>query len=153
MVWHFWGICIIIVMPTSQLPTPVIGNKAYQPHTFQFPQHKFGKTSIVKRSFQRQWFNHWFWHRPRPCFLLFMHHCLPKYRIRGLFGGNSNLVVWQIFVGSPNLNYIILKWFNLRICVAHGWANSFIMATTSEESQSVYCEAVIYHFSSCNMHI
>ena len=30
------------------------------------------------------------------------------YRIRGLFGGDFNLVVWQIFIGSPNLNHAIL---------------------------------------------
>ena len=32
-----------------------------------------------------------------------------KYRIRGLFGGHFNLVVWQIFIGSPNLNYAIFR--------------------------------------------
>ena len=31
-----------------ELPTPLIGNKAHQPRKFQFPQHEFGKTSIVK---------------------------------------------------------------------------------------------------------
>ena len=30
-----------------------------------------------------------------------------KYRIRGLFGGDFNLAVWQIFIGSPNLNHAI----------------------------------------------
>ena len=34
---------------------------------------------------------------------------LTLYHIRGLFGGDFNLVVWQIFVGSPNLNYAIVK--------------------------------------------
>ena len=37
-----------------ELPTPLIGNKAHQPRKFQFPQREFGKTSIVKRSFQQQ---------------------------------------------------------------------------------------------------
>ena len=36
-----------------ELPTPLIGNKAHQPRKFQFPQCQFGKTSIVKRSFQQ----------------------------------------------------------------------------------------------------
>ena len=31
-----------------------------------------------------------------------------KYRIRGLFGDDFNLVVWKIFIGSPNLNRAIL---------------------------------------------
>ena len=30
------------------------------------------------------------------------------YRIRGLFGGDFNLVVWRIFIGSPNLNHAVL---------------------------------------------
>ena len=30
------------------------------------------------------------------------------YCIRGLFGGDFNLAVWQIFVGSPNLNHAVL---------------------------------------------
>ena len=44
------------------------------------------------------------------------------------------------------------------ICVAHGWANFFIMATTPEEKPKVftarfnYHEAGTYHLS-CNMHI
>ena len=44
-----------------ELPTPLIGNKAHQPRKFQFPRREFGKTSIVKRSFQQQWFNRWPW--------------------------------------------------------------------------------------------
>ena len=28
--------------------------------------------------------------------------------VRGLFGSDFNLAVWQIFIGSPNLNYAIL---------------------------------------------
>jgi len=34
-------------MAGIQLPTPVIGNKAHQLHTFQFPQHEFGKTFLI----------------------------------------------------------------------------------------------------------
>ena len=30
------------------------------------------------------------------------------YRIRGLFGSDFNLAVWQIFIGLPNLNHVIL---------------------------------------------
>ena len=36
-----------------------IGDKAHQPSSFRFPQREFGKTSVVKRSFQRQWFARW----------------------------------------------------------------------------------------------
>ena len=39
-----------------ELPTPLI-DKAHQPRKFQFPQREFGKTSIVKCSFQQQWFD------------------------------------------------------------------------------------------------
>ena len=44
-----------------ELPTPLIGNKAHQPRKFQFPQREFGKISIVKCSFQQQWFDRWPW--------------------------------------------------------------------------------------------
>ena len=30
------------------------------------------------------------------------------YRIRGLFGGDFNLAVWQKFIGLPNLNHAVL---------------------------------------------
>ena len=30
------------------------------------------------------------------------------YRTRGLFGGDFNLAVWQIFIGSPNFNHTVL---------------------------------------------
>ena len=30
------------------------------------------------------------------------------YRIHGLFGGDFNLAVWRIFIGSPNLNHAVL---------------------------------------------
>ena len=30
------------------------------------------------------------------------------YRICGLFGGDFNSAVWQIFIGSPNLNHAVL---------------------------------------------
>ena len=43
-------------MAGTQLPMPVIGNKAHQPHIFQFPQCELGRTAIVKRLFQQQWF-------------------------------------------------------------------------------------------------
>ena len=45
----------------SQLPMPTIGDKAYQPSHLCFPRHEFGKTSVVKRSFQPQWFGRWPW--------------------------------------------------------------------------------------------
>ena len=35
-------------------------------------------------------------------------HCGMSYHIRGLFGGDFNLVVWRIFIGLLNLNYAIL---------------------------------------------
>ena len=48
-------------MLSSRLPVPAIGDKPHQPSCFRFPQRDFGKTSVVKRSFQRQWFDRWSW--------------------------------------------------------------------------------------------
>ena len=39
---------------TSQQSTSVIGDKPNQPSGLNFPQRAFGKTSVVKRSFQAQ---------------------------------------------------------------------------------------------------
>ena len=33
--------------------------------------------------------------------------CTVIYRIRGLFGGDFNLAVWRISIGSPNLNHAV----------------------------------------------
>ena len=45
----------------KKLPTPLISNKAHQPRSFKFPKSDFGKTSVVKSSFQPQWFDKWQW--------------------------------------------------------------------------------------------
>ena len=42
-------------MYSSRLPAPAIGDMAHQPSCFLFPQRDFGKMSVVKRSFNRQW--------------------------------------------------------------------------------------------------
>ena len=64
-----------------ELPTPLIGNKAHQPRKFQFPQHEFGKTSIVKRSFQQQWFDRWPWlHYDEDQDLAFCFSCIVAYQ-------------------------------------------------------------------------
>ena len=40
----------------------------------------------------------------------------------GLFGNDFNLVVWQIFVESPNLNHDILKTSFVQLVIAcHGY--------------------------------
>ena len=44
----------------EKLPTPLVADKPHQPLSFKFSKHKFGKT-IVKRSFQPQWFARWKW--------------------------------------------------------------------------------------------
>ena len=43
---------------------PGIGERAYQPSRgIVFPKREYGKTNIVKRSFQSQWFSKWQWLR------------------------------------------------------------------------------------------
>ena len=41
---------------SSELDLPI-----NQPHDFSFPQRQFGKSKIVYRSFQSQWFHKWKW--------------------------------------------------------------------------------------------
>ena len=45
----------------SQLKTPPIANNPHQPSSFPFPKREFGKTKVVKRSFQAAWFKQWTW--------------------------------------------------------------------------------------------
>lgn len=67
-------------MASRRLPTPVIRNKA-QSSTFQFPLREFGKSSIVKRSFQQQWFDRWPWiHYNADRDLAFCYSCITAYQ-------------------------------------------------------------------------
>ena len=45
----------------SRLQTPAIGDKPHQPSSFRFPKREFGNTLVMKRSFQRKWFDRWSW--------------------------------------------------------------------------------------------
>ena len=61
---------------TSGLPDLPIGDKPHQPN-ISFPKREFGKTNIVKRSFQWQWFNKWQWlHYDIERDLAFCHTCI-----------------------------------------------------------------------------
>ena len=65
---------------SKKLSTPVIGNKAHQPCSCKFPQRDFGKTSVVRRSFQRQWFDRWSWlHYSEDKDLAFYFTCIVAY--------------------------------------------------------------------------
>ena len=44
-----------------RLQTPAIGDKPHQPSSFRFPKREFGNTLVMKRSFQRKWFDRWSW--------------------------------------------------------------------------------------------
>ena len=44
----------------AKLPTPLLAEKPHQPLSFKFPKCEFGtEKSVVKRSFQPQWFARW----------------------------------------------------------------------------------------------
>ena len=65
----------------QQLSTPVIGSSANQPRQHRFPQREFGKTSVVKRSFQQQWFDRWPWlHYCEEKDLAFCFSCISVYQ-------------------------------------------------------------------------
>ena len=56
---------------------PDVGDKPHQPLSFSFPKREFGKTIIVKRSFQSQWFIKWQWlHYDQSRDLAFCHMCV-----------------------------------------------------------------------------
>ena len=62
---------------TPRLPDlPEIGDEPHQPN-ISFPKREFGKTNIVKRSFQWQWFSKWKWlHYDIERDLAFCHTCV-----------------------------------------------------------------------------
>lgn len=45
---------------SSLVPSRIPG-KPHQPLNFPFPKREFGKTTIVRRSFQPSWFSKWPW--------------------------------------------------------------------------------------------
>lgn len=66
---------------SSRLPTPAIGDRAHQPSSFHFPHREFGKASVVKRSFQRKWFERWSWlHYDEDRDLAFCFVCVVAYQ-------------------------------------------------------------------------
>ena len=66
---------------SSRLPTPAIGDRGHQPSSFHFPQRELGKTSVVKRSFQRKWFERWSWlHYDEDRDLAFCFVCVAAYQ-------------------------------------------------------------------------
>ena len=56
---------------------PNVGDTANQPLDFNFPKREFGKTKVVRRSFQAQWFAKWPWlHYDSARDLAFCHTCV-----------------------------------------------------------------------------
>lgn len=77
-------------MLLRKLSTPLIGEKPHQPLSFKFPKREFGKTSIVKRSFQPQWFSRWPWlHYDEERDLAFCFTCVKAYNDNKLHGVSS----------------------------------------------------------------
>ena len=64
----------------EKVSTPVIGETPHQPQSFKFPKREFGKKTIVKRSFQPQWFNRCLWlHYNEQCDAAFCFYCVKAY--------------------------------------------------------------------------
>ena len=56
---------------------PDIGDKPSQPLSITFPKREYGKSIIVKRSFQSQWFSKWQWlHHDTSRDMAFCHTCV-----------------------------------------------------------------------------
>lgn len=65
----------------DRFPTPAIGDKPHQPRSFCFPQRKFGKTLVVKRSFQWQWIERSSWlHYYKERDIAFCFACVSAYQ-------------------------------------------------------------------------
>ena len=65
----------------SLLQTPWSVTSRTNLSLFDFPLHEFGNTSVVKRSFQRQWFYRWSWlHYEEDLDLAFCFTCVTAYQ-------------------------------------------------------------------------
>ena len=65
----------------GKLSTSEIGYKPHQPSNFHFPQREYGKISVVKRSFQHNWFQRWPWlHYDEEQDLAFCFTCIVTYK-------------------------------------------------------------------------
>ena len=64
--------------PTSvEFSLPEVDERPNQPMHFKFPKRPFGKTKVVNRSFQNQWFEKWRWlHYDESRDLAFCHTCV-----------------------------------------------------------------------------
>ena len=99
--WPFLRLRLMVV--AGRLPTPAIGDKAHQPSSFHFPQRVFGKTSMVKRSFQRQWFDRWSWlHYDEDRDLAFCFTCVVAYQSKHLQSTHS---LEQTFISTGFSNW------------------------------------------------
>ena len=63
--------------PSSRSELPDVAERPNQPMKFNFPKRQFGKTKIVNRSFQSQWFQKWRWlHYDESRDLAYCHICV-----------------------------------------------------------------------------
>ena len=100
-------VCIATKMSLSKyfqakLPTPSVAEKPHQPLSFKFPKREFGKKSVVKRSFQPQWFARWKWlHYDEERDLAFCFTCVKAYKENKLHS-SANLETAYISTGYSN---------------------------------------------------
>ena len=61
--------------PSLRSELPDFAERPNQPMKFNFPKRQFGKTKIVNRSFQSQWFQKWRWlHNDEACDLSYCNY-------------------------------------------------------------------------------
>ena len=108
---------------TPRLPDlPEIGDELHQPN-ISFPKREFGKTNIVKRSFQWQWFSKWKWlHYDIERDLAFCHTCVEAVKtgkVKSLGTGDLAFVSrgfcnWMPLVTrvllTPTKRVVHIKW-------------------------------------------
>ena len=65
--------------------------------------------------------------------MVFMYACI--YRIHGLFGSDFNLAVWQMFIGSPNLNHTIFNCMDRFIVSRNTWHGIVYVLQTARKAR------------------
>ena len=101
------------------LPTHSIGEKPHQPLSFKFPKREYGKKTVVKRSFQAQWFKRWSWlHYDEDRDVVFCFTCVKAYLEKKLHS-TSSLEATYISKGYSNWKDAVIRFTSHQASTCH----------------------------------
>jgi hypothetical protein len=120
------------------LPLPVIGDSPHQPSNFKFPKREFGQSTIVKRSFQPQWFSRWTWlHYVEVNDLAYCYVCVKAYKENKLIS-TSNI---ESTYGYSNWKEAAVRFVGHEASTCHKDALLKVVTLSKEDVGESLCSA------------